>query len=331
MSDTSAPVAANPTERPDRCAICGAKFGIWSRLNGQRTEGICQSCQDDGFVKAEAIAKTVDPANVSGAIDELNALGARYHLHAEQESQLRLNVLQSLVGALSGSNCRELVKEFDEASTRLHVPDAAIIRRDLLRRAIDLISNNPSMSVDDVTFASELVGSLKAVDGIDDSVRESAARISKRMTIETWTSGNAPHVDCAGLLLKKGEVCHWEEPARLYEQKTQRQYAGVSQGISIPLGHGFRYRVGAFKGTPIDRTYLSDCGAGKLHVTSARICFTGDQQSVAIDWPKVINISLFSDGFSVHRTGAKKPTFIQVGEPGFTMQILSLAGPNSGS
>jgi hypothetical protein len=279
------------------------------------------------------VAASIGPgSNFPEALAQLGSLAARYHIPETDESRLGRETLHRIAGRVADySNYRDVMKQFDEVVTLFRIPidDAAPIRRDLLREIISLLSCRNSLSGEDVDCVRDLVDQLNRTGNVDNGVRESVARINKKVAIENWNVNDPPRLECAGLLLKKGEICHWEEPARLYEQKTSRQYAGVSQGISIPLGHGLRYRVGAFKGTPIDRTYLSDCGVGTLHITSARVCFTGDQQSFAIEWSKVINISLFSDGFSIHKTGAKKPTFVQVSEPGLTMQIASLVGPNS--
>jgi hypothetical protein len=78
-------------------------------------------------------------------------------------------------------------------------------------------------------------------------------------------------------VLKKGEVALWTGLVSFHESRRQPgTYVGSSQGVSIPLGHGFRYRVGAMKGTyipgddvqtPLDR--------GSLLLTSMRLIFNG--------------------------------------------------------
>jgi hypothetical protein len=150
-------------------------------------------------------------------------------------------------------------------------------------------------------------------------------RIGTRVKIQKWETGEVPSLECKGLFLKSAEVCHWEQPARLFEPRTRRVYVGGSQGVSIRLMRGVRYHISGFRGTPIDTEYLADAGPGVLHLASARLCFAGTQQSVAIDYRKIINVAAFEDGFQVHRTGAKKPTVIQVPQPDLTLQLLALA------
>src|SRR4029077_13631328 len=45
------------------------------------------------------------------------------------------------------------------------------------------------------------------------------------------------------LVLKRGEIAVVSVPATLCRYRTRTQYVGSSQGLSIPLGHGLRYRV----------------------------------------------------------------------------------------
>ena len=49
------------------------------------------------------------------------------------------------------------------------------------------------------------------------------------------------------LILKKHESALWNEPAALLKEVTDRQFRGGSQGVSIPIGGGARYHVGAVR------------------------------------------------------------------------------------
>src|SRR5256885_552014 len=81
-----------------------------------------------------------------------------------------------------------------------------------------------------------------------------------------------------------------EEGVGLRVQKTTHQYVGGHSSVSIPLGHGVRFKTGGFKGHREDRISWEDGGTGVLHITNQRVCFTG-QQSVAIPYKKMISIS----------------------------------------
>jgi len=77
--------------------------------------------------------------------------------------------------------------------------------------------------------------------------------------------------------LKKGEIALWSGSVSFHESRRQPgTYVGSSQGVSIPLGHGFRYRVGAMKGTyiPGDDVQTS-LDIGNLLLTNMRLIFNG--------------------------------------------------------
>jgi hypothetical protein len=54
--------------------------------------------------------------------------------------------------------------------------------------------------------------------------------------------------DNTSLLLHEGEKALYDAPAYLLKEVTDRELRGASQGISVPLGHGVRYRVGSVRG-----------------------------------------------------------------------------------
>ena len=138
-----------------------------------------------------------------------------------------------------------------------------------------------------------------------------------------------PKTMCTSLVLLKDEVCYWEERAGLLLQRTKREYVGGSGGVSVPVGHGVRVRLGAFKAVPIEKSVYEDGGIGVLHITNQRICLTGQLQSVAIPYKKIINCSGFKNGFEVHTSNAKSPGIFLVPHPELTVQLVSLAScPN---
>ena len=70
------------------------------------------------------------------------------------------------------------------------------------------------------------------------------------------------------LILKKGEQACLAVPATLARQQTRRQWVGASQGFSFPIGHtGIRYRVGSFRGHPVEQQFLGKLDSGTLVVS----------------------------------------------------------------
>ncbi|MCL5287907.1 MAG: hypothetical protein M1453_07940 [Acidobacteria bacterium] len=274
------------------CLVCGKEFGVWARLTGDAADEICKSCEEEAQARLDGLIGTVSKSIPSGPamqwVTRFNELSVKYHLSEERGAEPLLALL--------------------EAITRW------IERREKLEQQ-------------DVVVLGQFVEKYKLLDRGSEETARTTRAIWARWNIQEWEAGAAPRAECSGLLLEDDEVCHWQQAARLLEQRTRREYVGASQGISVRLARGVSYRVGAFKGAPIDTTYLSDAGAGTLHITSSRICFTGSSAAAAIPFKKIISVSGHEDGLSVFRTGAKKPTIFQVEHPELTLRLLALATP----
>ena len=228
--------------------------------------------------------------------------------------------------AVPGCDIDDLFKQFDAVASRYCLSDNVTrpLSWKLLEEALAMVVSQEHLRNADIEALNRAAQQLRIAWNATERMRIDSAILVRRTLIETWQPGSPPVVNCAGLMLQSGEVCRWEEPARLFDQRSRREYAGFSQGVSIPIGGGLRYRVGAFKGAPIDTTYLSDSGDGVLHVTSDRICFAGSQASASVPWKRIINITGFSDGLAVHTTSSKKPVILKVVQPELTVQIISL-------
>jgi hypothetical protein len=139
-----------------------------------------------------------------------------------------------------------------------------------------------------------------------------------------WVSGIGK--ECTALVLAKGEICHWEEPAGLLLQRTQREYVGVYGSVRIG-----RVRIGGFKGVPIDKTLHDDGGSGVLHITNQQVCFTGLNNAVAIPFTKIVSLAGSSNGFELHTGNEKKPGIFLVPHPELTVELLKRASLSKGN
>jgi len=80
---------------------------------------------------------------------------------------------------------------------------------------------------------------------------------------------------------KKGEIILWEGIGQLHETgRTPGRYVGTSQGFSIPLVGGIRYRVGAQRGTFIagDEVQVPKEN-GQVLLTTQRLLFNGQMNT----------------------------------------------------
>jgi hypothetical protein len=88
-------------------------------------------------------------------------------------------------------------------------------------------------------------------------------------------AGDEP--DDHSLAQKKGELVLWTGQGIYHVAgRTPSRYSGGSQGFSIPLGAGIRYRVGSFKGTMIPGEEMQmDKDQGMVKLTNQRLIFAG--------------------------------------------------------
>lgn len=126
----------------------------------------------------------------------------------------------------------------------------------------------------------------------------------------------------ANLVLKREEIAVVSVPATLCRYKTRTQYVGSSQGLSIPLGHGFRYRVSSYRGHPIQVESLTTVDQGNLVVTSQRLVFLGSKRDVSTPTAKLLQIEAFSNGLAIGREGKETRDIFLVAHPAYVAMFL---------
>ncbi len=130
---------------------------------------------------------------------------------------------------------------------------------------------------------------------------------------ETFTGSTAE-----GIILQRGEAlfCQVTDTALVEERKGPGHYAGRSTGVSIPVGLGMRYRVGANRGHYVQGTPTPTAiDRGTTYVTNQRVVFQGGHQTRECLFAKLIGYQHHDDEgvttFSV--SNRQKPTTIQYG------------------
>ena len=124
--------------------------------------------------------------------------------------------------------------------------------------------------------------------------------------------------------LQKSETLVWIfHNVSLLEEKTMRSYVGGYQGMSFKIAKGVYYRVGAFKGRPVETTQMVNKGVGALGVTTKNVYFAGSQKSLRVPYNKIIQFIPYSDGIGIH-TDAKtaKPIAFVTGEGWFINNLI---------
>ncbi|MGL5980127.1 MAG: hypothetical protein ACRCZY_04470 [Phocaeicola sp.] len=118
-------------------------------------------------------------------------------------------------------------------------------------------------------------------------------------------------------LLQKNEKIIWIfRNVAYYQQKTRREMRGRTQGMSFRVMKGVYYRVGGFKGTPIETTHNEYIDTGVVGLTDKHLYFSSPKKSFKLPYNKIIDIQSYSDGIGLQKEGA-------------TSQPLTLKGVDS--
>jgi hypothetical protein len=273
------------------CAVCGDQLGLWTKLTHSDAL-VCKKCHEQGRNQLQVL---VNSANATQTFKKEFA--------------------------------ERWLNQFGDTVRKYKIPEdeARPLRQGLLNGIFRQVEAQNDMIETDLKFLADIGQTYALGQTASPELRDTIFRVGMREIIQSWERGEPPTRQCGGLILQKGEVCHWEEGAGLRVQKTKHEYVGGYSSVSVPIVRGVRFKVGGFRGHPVDHTILEDGGTGVLHITNQRVCFTGQLKSVAIPYKKMISVGGFEGGFIVQTSNEKKPGIFVVRHPEFTTQFLTLA------
>jgi hypothetical protein len=126
---------------------------------------------------------------------------------------------------------------------------------------------------------------------------------------------------------QKGETLIWAFPKVEYlEDKTRTEYQGGSQGLSFRIAKGVYYRMGAFKGHPVQRTERVHADTGVLAITSKHIYFGGDEKSFRVRFDRIVSFLAFTDGVGIVRDAANaRPQIFVTGDGWLAYNLVTAA------
>jgi hypothetical protein len=105
-------------------------------------------------------------------------------------------------------------------------------------------------------------------------------------------------------------------PASLCRRTRRTRYEVGSQGFSFPIGHtGIGYRVGSFRGHPVQWEQLTKLDSGTLVVTNQRLAFVGGLKSITVPIAKVMHVEAYTDGLAVFHEGREDADYFQCNRP----------------
>ena len=180
-------------------------------------------------------------------------------------------------------------------------PDVAALsdrsRRKLSEEAFlryaDAVLADDHLTEDEEDAFAAVAGAL----GLTQGDMEAHTDVYTKLQVAKMNDGRLPTVESPHLIAKRGEVVHFETSAALLKEVAVREFRGGSQGVSLRVAKGVRYRVGAMRGHMVTvGTQMQVADTGVLSVTSQRAAFLGNRKTLDMPYSKLIGMELFSDG-----------------------------------
>ena len=137
---------------------------------------------------------------------------------------------------------------------------------------------------------------LKAHSALHALWQEDVVTLDKLIAVFTAASNGEDAVPNT-LMQKPGERTIWSATGVFHETgRTPSSYVGGSGGVSIPVGGGVRFRVGAMRGQVIPGEELQmDKDQGVVMLTTERLIFTGPIKTQQWDFDKLLMASTTPD------------------------------------
>lgn len=125
--------------------------------------------------------------------------------------------------------------------------------------------------------------------------------------------------------LQKSERLVWVFPVvRYYLERTKTHIEGGSSGINVRIAKGVHYRVGAFKGNPVQTTSMSLEDIGMLGATTKGVVFAGERKAFRVAHNKIASLVQYSDGIGVLKDSqTARPIVFVTGDGWFSYNLLA--------
>ncbi len=263
----------------------------------------------------------------------------RKHKECEEQEQQRQRMREAgraqitaeALGAISGTkDFVELESSINGIATAASIPESEKI--DTLVQAWEsAVERSLDDSLLDRSEEQRLVDFSQqfALAQIDLDKRGAFTKVRKAALLRDILHGvlppPVPLPDNLAINLQKSEQLVWSfTDVEYLEDRTRRQYVGGSQGVSVRIMKGVYYRVGAFKGHPVEYTERTRVDSGWVLVTNKHIYFSGAAKSLRIPYTKIITFIPFENGFGIMRDAATaKPQIFVIEDGWFAYNLVT--------
>jgi hypothetical protein len=270
-----------------KCADCDKEISFWDNIFSSDHK-LCPECKNR---KKEKIKQYVF---------KLNEFGSDHYLDRKEEQALV--ELQKSLG-LTNEDIREAQRTLTNLREMTKKTDIAKYE-DKLRQVGEDGYLSPQEN-------SELNTLREQLGLLDSEISHTYGKLIKLKRLTSIKDGKLPSLT-TDILLKKGEVCHYEIPSDLIEERSRTKYVGGTQGVSFRIAKGVYYRVGGFKGERIVDTFKQITDNGTLYITNKRIIFLGAKKNVTYPLDKIVNFTKYSDAMQFQKENESKPKYFLI-------------------
>jgi hypothetical protein len=149
------------------------------------------------------------------------------------------------------------------------------------------------------------------------------------LVIGQVNDGRLPVVSDPPILTRRGERVHGVFRVDLMKEVAVREFHGGSSGVSVPLGMGVRYRVGALRGrSDVVGSELVAQDGGILAVTSTRSVFSGLRRTLEFRHDRLVDLQEYADGLRFNVSGRQTASlfrFAQGSSPSLAAALVIAA------
>ncbi len=196
-----------------------------------------------------------------------------------------------------------------------------------LEHAIDLALDDDLLSQEEESTLGDFIKRYD-LEKAKLNTNESYLRLVKAGVLRDLLEGKIPNrVALDGQLpinFQKSEQIIWVfQDVEYLQPRTRTTYEGRSSGVSFRVMKGVYYRVGQFKGNPVQTTQIVTVDKGILVATNKNLYFVGGAKSLRVPFNKIVTFQPYSDAIAISRDRVIKPDIFKTGDGWFTYNLIS--------
>lgn len=197
---------------------------------------------------------------------------------------------------------------------------------DALEQAVEFVGGDGIVSVEEENHLATMASAL----GLDfNDLADQRPNAFATAVVGMINDGRTPTLEDSPVVLQKSETAFGAFAVTLLKEVSVREWRGGSSGVSIPLGHGVRYRTASVRGrSVVIGTELAAADSGPLIVTSKRTIFAGSKKTLEFRHEKLVSLQEFTDGLKLgvsNRQATSIFRFARTGTPSIAAALINSA------